>query len=448
MTKATESADSRLPKAPIDRLVEPVMRFLHVESASGVVLLVCTLVALVLANSPIADSYLKFWKTEVGFAFGTFEFRHSLKHLINDGLMVIFFFVIGLEVKRELVLGELRELRRAALPIAAALGGMIAPALIYLVYLSGGEGERGWGIPMATDIAFVVGCMAVLGSRVPHSLRIMVLSLAIADDIGAILVIAIGYTEDLSIAWLMAGFVGISVVLALARWGVRSLPVYTAVGIFVWYAFHESGVHATIAGVILGLMTPTESYIGKGLFGDVLRRTSQVFTGGDFSSLPHRADKVRQFQRITRETISPLEYLEGMLHPWTSFVIMPIFALANAGVPLRLSELGAPVAVAVMLGLVLGKPLGIVTFSWIAVKTRIAKLPDGISWGVILGAGFLAGIGFTMALFVAGLALSDVLLDTAKIGILAGSALCAIVGMTLLLVLLPKTDHKDLDKSS
>ncbi len=442
------SREPRLSQQPINRIVGPLVRFLHVEAASGVVLLVCTVVALVLANSPASDSYLKFWETEVGFAFGTFEFRHSLKHLINDGLMVVFFFVIGLEVKRELVLGELRDLRRAALPIAAALGGMIVPALVYLGYVLGGEGQRGWGIPMATDIAFVVGCMAVLGSRVPHSLRIMVLSLAITDDIGAILVIAIGYTDDVSIAWLIAGFVGIGVVFAMARWGVRSLPVYTAIGIFVWYEFHESGVHATIAGVILGLMTPTESYISKGLFGDVLRRASQVFTGEGFSTLRHPADKVRQLQRITRETISPLEYLEGILHPWTSFVIMPIFALANAGVPLRLSELGEPVAIAVMLGLVVGKPLGIVTFSWIAVKTGVAKLPDGISWGGILGAGFLGGIGFTMALFVAGLALSDALLDTAKIGVLAGSALCALVGMTLLLVLLPKAEHKSPAKPS
>ena len=438
MAETANRTDSQLPKTPIDRILEPVVRFMHVEAASGVVLLVCTVIALVLANSPAADAFLNFWKTEVGFSFGTFEFRHSLKHLINDGLMVIFFFVIGLEVKREIVLGELRDLRRAALPIAAALGGMVAPAVIYLVYVSGGEGQRGWGIPMATDIAFVVGCMAVLGSRVPHSLRIMVLSLAIADDIGAILVIAVGYTKGLDFTWLAVGFAGFGVVYAFSHLGIRSIPIYSVIGIFVWFAFHESGVHATIEGVILGFMTPAKSYVSEGLFGGVLRGASQVFEGGGFSTLSHRAAKVRQFQRITRETISPLEYLETTLHPWTSFVIMPIFALANAGVPIHLSDLGAPVAVAVMLGLVLGKPLGIVTFSWFAVKAGLAQLPEGISWGAMLAAGFLAGIGFTMALFIAGLALSDALLDTAKIGVLAGSVLSAIFGVTLLVALLPK----------
>ena len=440
MAETANRTDSQLPKTPIDRILEPVVRFMHVEAASGVVLLVCTVIALVLANSPAADAFLSFWKTEVGFSYGTFEFRHSLKHLINDGLMVIFFFVIGLEVKREIVLGELSDLRRAALPIAAALGGMIAPAVIYLAYVSGGEGQRGWGIPMATDIAFVVGCMAVLGSRVPHSLRIMVLSLAIADDIGAILVIAVGYTKGLDFTWLAVGFAGIGVVYAFSHLGIRSIPVYSVIGILVWFAFHESGVHATIEGVILGFMTPARSYVSEGLFGGVLRGASHVFEGGGFGTLSHRAAKVRQFQRITRETISPLEYLETTLHPWTSFVIMPIFALANAGVPIHLSDLGAPVAVAVMLGLVLGKPLGIVAFSWFAVKAGLAKLPDEISWGAILAAGFLAGIGFTMALFIAGLALSDALLDTAKIGVLAGSVLSAIFGVTLLVLLLPKKE--------
>ncbi len=438
MAETNETIGSKLPHAPISRLARPITRFLHIQAASGVVLLICTVVALILANSSAAETFHQFWKTKVGFSFGEFEFRHSLKHLVNDGLMVIFFFVIGLEVKRELVLGELRDIRRAALPVAAALGGMIAPALIYWVYMSGGEGQRGWGIPMATDIAFVVGCMAIFGSRVPHSLRIMMLSLAIADDIGAILVIAIGYTNDLNITWLGWGFAGIGAVFAIARLGVRSFPVYTAFGIFVWFAFHESGVHATIAGVILGLMTPARSYVSEGLFGEVLARVSKVFAGTEFGTLSHRAEKLREFQWIARETVSPLEYLETTLHPWTSFVIMPIFALANAGVPFHLSELGAPIAIAVMLGLVIGKPLGIVTFSWLAVKSGVASLPEGISWKVIFAGGCLAGIGFTMALFVAELALSDGLLATAKIGVLAGSLLSAILGCTLLIVLLPK----------
>jgi NhaA family Na+:H+ antiporter len=447
MTDTNDMIRSSLPQAPISRFAEPITRFLHIQAASGFVLLVCTVTALGLANSSVADTFLQFWKTEVGFSFGSFEFHHSLKHLVNDGLMAVFFFVIGLEVKRELVLGELRDVRRAALPIAAALGGMIAPALIYWIYTSGGEGQSGWGIPMATDIAFVVGCLAIFGSRVPYSLRILMLSLAIADDIGAILVIAIGYTSDLNIAWLCWGFAGLGGVFVVARLGVRSFPVYTAVGTFVWFAFHESGVHATIAGVILGLMTPAKSYVSEGLFGEVLDRVSQVFTGEEFGSMTRRAEKLKEFRWIARETISPLEYLETSLHPWTSFVIMPIFALANAGVPLQTSELGEPVAIAVILGLVIGKPLGVVTFSWLAVKSGVARLPDSINWKIIFASGCLAGIGFTMALFVADLALSDGLLATAKIGVMAASVTSAIVGSTLLIVLLPKVEPSTTDKS-
>ena len=433
-----EHPHARLPTEPIDRLVKPLARFLHVEAASGVVLLACTLTALLLANSPCAEAYLSLWKTEIGFGVGDFEFRHSLKHLINDGLMAVFFFVIGLEVKRELVLGELRELRRAALPIAAAIGGMLFPAALYLAVEFGGTARDGWGIPIATDIAFVVGCMAVLGSRVPQSLRVLLLSLAIADDIGAILVIAIGYTEELSASWLIAGVAGIAAVLVLRQLGVRRIPVYTLAGMFIWFAFHESGVHATIAGVILGLMTPTSTYASEGIVGEFLRRASEVFEGEGWRDVPHRAERVRRIQLATRETIPPLVYLEETLHPWTSFVIMPVFALANAGVPVQVSDLGSSIAIAVMLGLVVGKPLGIVVVSWIAVRIGLARLPQGVGWKTVLGGGCLAGIGFTMALFIAGLALEGDALDTAKVGILAGSFASAVIGMVLLLLTLPR----------
>lgn len=436
----------QLPREPIQKLVGPVSRFMHVEAAGGVVLLACTIAALVLANSPWADGFLGIWKTKVGIKWGDFEFVHSLKHLINDGLMAIFFFVIGLEVKREIVLGELRDLRRATLPIAAALGGMIVPAGLFLMGQYGQPGMRGWGIPMATDIAFVVGCMAILGPRVPSGLRVMLLSLAIADDIGAILVIAIGYTDNLSIAWLAAGFVGIGVVYGLARLGVRSFVAYTAAGVFIWFAFHESGVHATIAGVILGLMTPARSYVSTGLFGEILRRADQVVSG-DWEAVSHRPQRVRSLLWAARETISPLEYLEFALHPYVSFAIMPIFALANAGVPLHLSDLASPVAIAVILGLVIGKPVGIVLFSWAAVASGLGKRPGGVSWMMIGGGGCLAGIGFTMAMFIASLAFVPTkftdpeqaaavqsLLDQAKIGVLAGSAISAALGMGLLTI--------------
>jgi NhaA family Na+:H+ antiporter len=435
-----DEARVALPEQPIDRLVGPLARFLHVEAASGIVLLLVTAAALALANSPLAEGFLGIWKTPLGFELGDFQMRHSLKHWINDGLMAVFFFVIGLEVKRELAIGELRDARRAALPIAAALGGMVAPAGIYLALQAGQPAEAGWGIPMATDIAFVVGCMAVLGPRIPRALRVLLLSLAIADDIGAILVIAIGYTETIhwgALAWGAAGIAGVS---ALTRLGVRSFGVYTALGAGVWFAFHESGIHATIAGVIIGLMTPARSYLSESLFGEMLARAAQVLHGGGLEGLSDRAGRVRRLQRATRELISPLEYLENLLHPWVGFVIMPLFAFANAGVPFALADLGDPVALAVGISLVIGKPLGIVAVSALAVRLGLARLPDGVGWGALAGGGALAGIGFTMALFIAGLALDGPDLNAAKVGILAGSALAAVAGVGILRALLRPGD--------
>jgi NhaA family Na+:H+ antiporter len=412
---------------------------MHVAAASGIVLLAATLAALLLANSPWAPAFLAFWDQEFGLRMGSLEMVHSLKHWINDGLMAVFFFVIGLEVKRELVIGELRDPHRAALPVFAAVGGMLVPAGIYLVFQAGEPGARGWGVPMATDIAFVVGCMAILGSRVPRGLRVMLLSLAIADDIGAILVIAIGYTAALDWTALALAAVGLGTMLVLARLGVRSYLIYAMMGALVWLAFHESGVHATIAGVILGLMTPTRENVSAGTFDQVLNWTSDIFHGGEWSRESHRALKVARFRQLARDTISPVEYLEGVLHPWVSFLIMPIFALANAGVALALSDLVQPVAVAVAAGLVIGKPVGIVLLSFFAVRLGMARLPDGVSWGAVTGAGFLAGIGFTMALFIAGLALDGELLATAKVGVMGASVIAALIGIVILSWLLPRS---------
>jgi len=422
-----------LPGAPVDRLLEPIARFLHVEAASGIVLLTATLLALGLANSPLGPAFVALWKTPVAFSIGGFELDHSLKHWINDGLMAVFFFVIGLEVKRELVLGELRDPRRAALPIVGALGGMIAPAAIYLALQWGEPAERGWGIAMATDIAFVVGCLALLGSRVPASLRVMLLSLAIVDDIGAILVIAVGYTESLDGVALSLAVAGLAFVLGLSYLGVRALLVYFAVGASVWLAFHESGIHATLAGVILGVMTPARPIVSASLAAKAFRRASEFLRGDP--EPPRYA--LRQVEATAREAVSPLERLETALHPWVSFVIMPLFALANAGVVLSPDALGEPVALAVAAGLMLGKPLGVVGFAFVAVRLGIARLPAELDWGVLVGAGFLAGIGFTMALFIAGLALDGPLLDAAKVGILGASAACGAIGMALLRARLP-----------
>ncbi len=428
---------SGLPRAPIARLTEPLERFMHVESASGIVLLAATVVALLLANSGFADGFLAFWKLPIGFEVGDFQMRHSLEHWINDGLMAIFFFVIGLEVKREVVHGELGNLRQAALPISAALGGMLVPAGIYLALQGGGPAASGWGIPMATDIAFVVGCLALLGPRVPHSFRVLLLSLAIADDIGAILVIAIGYTDTIGWGALAVGFLGIGAIALLSRLGVRGFAMYGLLGLLVWGAFHESGVHATVAGVILGLMTPARAHLEGTSFGHVLDRVTDGMHGEWESEQPSAA-QVRGARWAARERVSPLDYLETTLHPWVGFAIMPLFALANAGVPIAASDLANPVALAVGAGLVIGKPLGILGFSWIAVRAGLAVLPREVTWSLVAGGGLLAGIGFTMALFIAGLALEPDFLDAAKLGILVASLLAAVLGMAALHRLLPK----------
>ena len=278
-------------------------------------------------------------------------------------MMAIFFFVIGLEVKREMVMGELRDLKRASLPIAAAIGGMVVPAAIYLFLQSGEQGARGWVIPMATDIAFVVGCLAIVGLRIPNSLRVLLLSLAIADDIGAILVIAIGYTESLDYTALFLGFVFIGLFLGLMKVGVRNTVVYANVALFIWFWFHESGIHATIAGVIIGLLTPTESWINENRLNQIIRNTLHFMHGEGWRTSGERYTMLREMERTTRKTISPLQRFETDLHPWLGFLIMPVFALANAGVPIQLSSFGDPLALAVMLGLLIGKPVGITLFS-------------------------------------------------------------------------------------
>jgi NhaA family Na+:H+ antiporter len=290
---------------------------------------------------------------------------------------------------------------------------------------------------MATDIAFVVGSLALIGSRVPPGLRVMLLSLAIADDIGAILVIAIGYTAEIHWTALGLGALGLALIYALKRLGVRSILVYVLVGALVWIAFHASGVHATIAGVVLGLMTPAERYLGDAALPGLAARAVARLASEPPTSPHDRVARVRRFRRAARESLSPLEYLEALIHPWVGFAIMPLFALANAGVVIEPSEIGSPIARAVGVALVLGKPIGILIASWIATRIGIARLPDGVGWRAMLGAGCLAGIGFTMALFIAALALEPSLIDEAKVGVLAGSAVSAILGLALL-VTLPK----------
>jgi NhaA family Na+:H+ antiporter len=423
-----------LPVAPIDRLLEPVTRFLHVEAASGIVLLACTAAALALANSPAAAWFAGLWKAPVSLSIGGFTLAGDIGHLVvNDGLMTVFFFVIGLELKREMVYGELRDPRKALLPVFAALGGVVVPALIYLALQWGQPGARGWAIPMATDIAFVVGFLALFGRRVPFGLKIFLLTLAIVDDLVAVLIIALVFTEALAWSWLGVAAALFGAVYALQRAGVRAVAVYVAVGVVIWLAFYKSGVHPTVAGVLLGLLTPAEAWLGRETFTDVLKAAWQRAEATN----PHEArTEVGRARFAAREALSPLQRLEDGLHPWVAYVVMPVFALANAAVVLSLSSLGEPAAIAVASGLVVGKPTGILLMCGLAVWTGVTRLPDNVTWGMLAGGACLAGIGFTMALFINALSFPaadfPVLEAAGKIGTLTGSLLSALAGAVVL----------------
>jgi NhaA family Na+:H+ antiporter len=432
-----ERTTGRLPTAPVERWLTPVRRFLHIEAASGMVLLACTVVALVLANSPLAGRFAAIWKTKVELKIGDFELADDVGHfVINDGLMAIFFFVIGLEIKREIVTGELRELRKALLPIFAAIGGMVVPAGVYLALQWGQPGQRGWAIPMATDIAFVVGFLALFRKRVPFSLKIMLLSLAIVDDLGAVLVIAFVFTGSLAWNWLAAAAVGFGLTFGLNRAGVRSVGVYVLIGAGIWVAVYKSGIHPTVAGVLLGLLTPASAWVGD--------KTFLAVVGGLWERLQAYGQRDKewhgdlyQLKIAARETVSPLHRLETALHPWVGYVIMPLFALANAGVPVEAAGLTDPVAIAVAVGLAVGKPVGIVLFCFLVIRLGLTALPEGVSWLMLLGGACLGGIGFAMALFINGLAFPvgefPAKEAAGKIGTLLGSLVSAVLGACFLL---------------
>jgi NhaA family Na+:H+ antiporter len=423
---------TRLPKELLDRLTKPFARFLAIEAAAGAILLLSTVAALVLSNSPWAHSFLNAWETQIGFQVGAWELARSLKDWINDGLMTLFFFLVSLELKRELVLGELRNPRMAALSISAALGGMLVPAALYLMIQAGQPGQHGWGTVMATDTAFVIGCLALLGSRIPQSLRVFMLSLAIVDDIGAILIVAIGYSSHISWHALALAALGIAVVRAIAALGFRGFPIYFLMGAFIWVAIDASGVHATVTGVILGLMTPARRWVSDDRLYAILKQVIAHPVSDEGSSPTKNRETLQVAEVAARETLSPVERLEIALHPWVGFVIMPLFALANAGVPISMDNLGGPVTIAIFVGFVVGKPVGVLSFSWLAVRSGIAMRPPELNWGSLAGGGMLAGIGFTMALFIANLAFSESLIGSAKLGILLASVVSAVAGLALL----------------
>ncbi|MEL3892097.1 Na+/H+ antiporter NhaA [Ferrovibrio sp. MS7] len=432
---------SHLPKEPADLFTKPLARFLRIEAAGAGALLLVTLCAVALANSPWSVPFLALWEIPVGVNLGAIEYIRSLKHVINDGLMTLFFFIVALELKREMVMGELSNPRMAALSLAAALGGMIVPAGLYFMVARGSAGAHGWGTVMATDTAFVIGCLAVLGTRIPINLRLFLLSLAIFDDIGAILVVAIGYGEKLHGTALLLAGLGIAIVPALTWIGIRSIPMYFLVGGLIWLALDASGVHPTIAGVILGLLTPARGWVSDRRLRAILKRVAAHPPGENRSGDTSDRHDLRRASIATRERLSPVERLEILLHPWVAFAIMPLFALANAGIPISLDKLDGAVATAIVVGLVIGKPVGVVLFSFLAVCLRLAARPPDLSWRLLAAGGLLTGIGFTMSLFIAGLAYGPNLLNSAKLGILVASAISGVCGLLALLWLTSPGRH-------
>lgn len=425
---------------PVPRvLVQPLQRFLDTEVASGVLLLGAAVVALVWANSPLSELYVRLWETPLTVEVGGLRLSEDLRHWINDLLMALFFFVVGLEIKRELVHGELRDPKAALLPVVCAVGGMAAPAGLFLLLNAGTPGARGWGIPMATDIAFAVGILALVASRAPAGLKVFLLTLAIVDDIGAILVIAAFYSDGISAAWLAAAAVIIAAIVVMKRLQVRAIVPYVAAAGLLWLAIFSSGVHATIAGVLLGLLTPAWPFHPPEQVTEVMDAELE-----SMRALPPdgRADEREQTSlmevaRLANEAVSPLERLETKLHPWSAYAVLPLFALANAGVVLStdalLGVLREPVTLGVIIGLVLGKPLGIIGAAAAVVASGRATLPRGAGWVELLGVAGLAGVGFTVSIFIAGLAFpSAALADAAKVGILVASTLAGLVGASAL----------------
>lgn len=431
------TAPGLLPAEPADRLTKPLMRFLRIEAAAGVVLLLSAVTALALANSTQAAAFLAFWDVTAGAQFAGVEFSRSLKHWINDGLMTLFFFVVALELKREMVLGELRSPQAAALSLAGALGGMAVPAGLYLsLYLlmdSGGPAIHGWGAVMTTDTAFVIGCLAILGARIPPSLRIFLLSLAIFDDIGATMVIAIGYGQNLNWTALGLSGVGLAMVVATARLGVRNLPIYFALGGLIWLAMDASGIHPTLVGVILGLMTPAHGWVSDDRLRAILDRVIAYPPGAHWSGDTVDRQDLRRAGVATRETLSPVEQLEILLHPWVAFLIMPLFALANAGLPIVPDMVDSVVVIMMAVSFIVGKPAGVLSFASAAVILGLAARPAELRWSMLAAGSLLTGIGFTMALFIADLAFDAGLINSAKLGILAASAVAATSGVLALI---------------
>jgi NhaA family Na+:H+ antiporter len=415
-----------------NKIATPFEHFIHAQTTTGMILMFMTLLALILANTPLTESYTHFFHTKVDLSVGSWQLSHSIHHWINDGLMAIFFFLIGLEIKREVLVGELSNLKVAILPILAAIGGMLFPALIYLVINSGGEGANGWGIPMATDIAFAISALVLLGKRIPTALVTFLVALAIVDDLGAVLVIAIFYTEQINmipLAWAGGSFL---VLVLFNRFGIRMILPYFIVGLFLWFFMLESGVHATIAGVIAAMAIPSKPKVSEQNFTEETRVLLDKYEA--IEDKEEQKAIVINIQDRIESMRSPSARLESGLHLPVALIIIPLFALANAGISIDFSSIETtlmqPVSLGIIAGLILGKVLGIFGVAWLAIKLKIAQLPKGSTMVQILGVAFLGGIGFTMSIFVADLAFmgNPELIFQAKIGILAASLFAGIFG--------------------
>lgn len=427
-----------LPRAQIlaERAFASIERFLHIEAVSGIVLLIAAAIALIWANSPFAESYHNVWHAPFSIGLGNFEFSRSLHFWINDALMTFFFLVVGMEIRREIHEGSLSNIRQAMLPIIAALGGVIVPALIFLGFNPQPIQQNGWAVPTATDIAFAVGVLALLGRSIPGNIRIFLLTLAIIDDIIAVLIIALFYSGGLNYAGFLIAGLGIMLVMSFQRIGIGSAYGYIIPGAIVWIGMLMTGAHPTLAGVVLGLMTPVVSVRMSERPLDILSHIANELTGRDIKMEDEQklTRSLRKLQLAQRELLPPVVRVQKALHPWVAYGVMPLFALANAGVSMSTSTFSTDNELRIILGvviaLVIGKPLGIIGLSWLSVRTRWCQLPPDMAWKGIALVGFLAGIGFTMSIFIAMLAFSEEsLLNAAKLGVLLGSFSAAVLGL-------------------
>lgn len=429
-------------QAPLPKLIlQPIQEFFKAEAAGGIVLMVAAFTAILFANSTFSTWFFGLWTTPVVFQFGTLLLDKPLLLWINDGLMAVFFFYVGLEIKRELMVGELSDMKQAAFPIFAALGGMVFPASLYLLFNLGTPFSGGWGIPMATDIAFALGILMLLGKRVPVQLKVFLTALAIVDDLGAVLVIALFYTSNVISGYLWGAALIIGLLLIFNRFGIRKPMLYLIPGVVLWYFVLKSGVHATVAGVLLAMLIPSKAKINANQFVTLVTHYKNKFVRHDkpdelVIANQEQTEALQAIEQLCHKAEAPMLRLEHALSPWVVWFIMPVFAMANAGVELGeglLGRVGGSVSLGIISGLVIGKPVGIMLFTWVAVRLRWAVVPDGVNWRQVLGAAFLAGIGFTMSMFIAALAFETSTLNEAKTGIIAASLIAAILGSWLLL---------------